>query len=314
MADGSLMSKAGPAFGHSGGLDLSGLAALFWLTLRQQCRARRLLVLAFLFMLPAILAITIRYFDSFLDNRIIRFTLAWAVLPRAPISLTGPVAAIQASRSFFEFEFGLILNLIPHALIPLAALLYASGMIQDEIEEQTLTYLLIRPLPKWGIYLAKFLATTLMTIGLAAFFTFVTYAAIYWANPTTPLTTIVTRSLIAVGLYALAIVGYNSLFGFMSLMVKRSLVAGVTYIIVFEGILASIDFAARRLTIMYYFRTLARHWLPNVNSRDWSIDLSLAPSDTSCILIVLTASAILTALAAFNFTAREFRLKTPEGS
>ena len=29
-----------------------------------------------------------------------------------------------------------------------AALLFASGMVQDDVEEQTLTYLLIRPVPE----------------------------------------------------------------------------------------------------------------------------------------------------------------------
>ena len=53
----------------------------------------------------------------------------------------------------------MLFMLMPHTLVPLTALLYATGMIHDEIEEQTLTYLLVRPLPKWGIYLTKLLAT-----------------------------------------------------------------------------------------------------------------------------------------------------------
>ena len=49
-----------------------------------------------------------------------------------------------------NLQFALIFNLIPHALAPLAALLYATGIIQDEVEEQTLTYLLLRPLAAMG--------------------------------------------------------------------------------------------------------------------------------------------------------------------
>ena len=105
------------------GINLTGLAALFWLTLRQHARARKLVILSFLFILANVLAILVRAFNK-------------DVTP-------------------FALEFAVVLNVIPHVMITLTALLYASAMIQDEIEEQTLTYLLIRPLPKWAIYLTK---------------------------------------------------------------------------------------------------------------------------------------------------------------
>ena len=54
---------------------------------------------------------------------------------------------------------------------PLVALLYASGMIQDEQEEQTITYLLVRPLPKWALCLVKLLAIITTAVLLTAVFT-----------------------------------------------------------------------------------------------------------------------------------------------
>src|SRR5438105_4011962 len=101
--------------------------ALFRLTLRQHTRGRRLLIMSALFCVPAVLAVLARYFN--------------------------------ASISQAELEYAIALTVLPHTLVPLVALLYASGMVEDEIEEQTLTYLLIRPLPKWAVYLAKLAAT-----------------------------------------------------------------------------------------------------------------------------------------------------------
>src|SRR5579883_3365694 len=98
-------------------VDLSALGTLFGLTLRQHARGRRLLILAVLFTLPALLAVLVRAIDP-------------------QVRLEG-------------LEFGLLFTMIPYTLLPLTAVLYASGMIQDEIEDQTLTYLLVRPLPKW---------------------------------------------------------------------------------------------------------------------------------------------------------------------
>jgi ABC-2 type transport system permease protein len=262
-------------------IDLSALAALFWLTLRQHARGRRLLVLAALYLLP----------------------IGIAILARS-LSPTDPTAPLL---------FNVVLTLIPHALVPLTALLYASGMIQDEIEEQTLTYLLVRPLPRWALYVTKLLATYLITALLAGFFTTTTYVAIYAGTPRFWGEVFPVQALQTSLLLALALAGYCSLFGLISLLAQRSLVIGIAYILLFEGLLANIDFAVRRLTVMYYFRTLAERWL-GVDNRDWALDLDTAPSALACVLTLLGVGLVATLLAASIFSNREFRMKTPEGS
>ena len=127
--------------------NLGALAALFVLTLRQHVRGRRLLVLSLLFALPSVLAAVV--------------SLASRFPPTAE-----------------DLQFAFVFNLIPHALAPLAALLYATGIIQDDVEEQTLTYLLLRPLPRWALYLVKLLATLLVISVLTAVFTTATFAVI----------------------------------------------------------------------------------------------------------------------------------------
>src|SRR5205085_3525145 len=92
---------------RSRGFPFAALGTLFWLTLRQQTRGRRLIVLGFLFAIPSLIAVLVRWTE-----------------PNVNLDL---------------LEFALVFNLTPHALVPLAALLYAAGMIRDEIEEQTLT-------------------------------------------------------------------------------------------------------------------------------------------------------------------------------
>jgi ABC-2 type transport system permease protein len=260
---------------------LSSVWTLFWLTLRQHGRARRLLVLGFLLLLPGLVAILAR-------NA--------ARPPRAG-----------------EIEFVTIFTLLSNALIPLTALLYASGMIQDEIEEQTLTYLLIRPLPKWTIYVAKLLATLLVTTLLAVMSTALTYVTIFWGTPEFTAEILSERIAKTCCLLALALAGYCAFFGCLSLLTRRTLVAGVSYIIIFEGVLANIDFVVRRATVMYYFRVLTERCLPS-DPRFRHLDLSIAPGPWQCVGTLLAASFVLTALATFLFTTREFRLKTPEGS
>jgi ABC-2 type transport system permease protein len=113
---------------------------------------------------------------------------------------------------------------------------------------------------------------------------------------------------------SLAQAGYCGLFGLMGLLMRRSLIVGVAYIFLFEGVLASLDTVARRLTIMYYFRVLILRWLNPADGKEWSIDLASAPDARTCVLTLLSVGLVLAVAAAFFFTGREFRMKTPEGN
>jgi ABC-2 type transport system permease protein len=264
------------------GFDLTALAALAGLTLRQNLRGRRLLILSLLFLLPSVLAVILRLADS----------------PPPPEML----------------EFAFIFVLIPHAMITLTTLLYAAGSIQDEVEEQTLTYLLTRPLPRWALYVTKLGVTWLVTTLLTALFTTLTYAVIYWNTPDLWGDVLPVRAAKTAALMALMQASYCSAFGFVGLATRRSLIAGIVYIVAFEGLLASIEWVVRRLTVMYYFRVLTVRWLQPQGSQAWTIDLTLAPSAGECVLTLLGVSAALMLLGAVMMMQREFRMKTPEGS
>jgi ABC-2 type transport system permease protein len=258
------------------------LAALLGLALRQHAHGRRLLVLALLFALPSVLAAVV--------------SLA-ARRPPEPGTL----------------EFAFVFNLIPHTLVPLTALLYAAGLIRDEAEEQTLTYLLMRPLPRWALYVVKLLSALLVTWLLTAVFTAAAFAVIAATAHEPVAGGLVGRALTTGGAMALAEVGYCGLFGVVGLLTRRALLAGVAYIILFEGLLASLDTVARRLTVMYYFRVLALRWLEPAHGEEWKIDLATAPEVRTCVLVLLGTGLVLTVAAALLFTVREFRVKTPEG-
>jgi ABC-2 type transport system permease protein len=267
--------------------ELSALAVLFGLSLRQQARGRKLIVLVVLYTLPCVLAIVLR-----------------------SLSRPAPTDVL---------EFALIYNLVPHVLAPLTALLFAGGMIQDEVEEQTLTYLLVRPLPRPALYGCKLLATLLLTTLLVAVSTTGLYLAIYWNSAELGRGSVAIRILQSAGIFALGQIGYCSLFGCVGVLTRRTLIAGVVYIVVFEGLLANLQFMVRTLTVVYYVRVLALRWLDlpqqllNQWQNEWSLDLSQSPSGGTCALRLLGFGLAVTILAAMTFSRREFRMKTPEG-
>jgi ABC-2 type transport system permease protein len=267
--------------------ELSAAAALFVLTVRQHTHGRRLLVLGALFALPCGLAILLR-------------------------SLAHPASSET-------LEFYLILTVLPHGLAPLTALLYASGVVRDEVEEQTLTYLLLRSVPRWAIYAIRLFATLCVTTTVVAVATAALYLAVYWGTPGLWGDIFPSRVVRAAGAMALGQVGYCALFGFLGLFARRSLVTGVAYIVGIEGVLANLEFVARKLTVVYYVRTLFLRWLEPADEwlrwwrESWKMDLATIPSAQNCVLTIVAFGGIATLLTAAWFARREFRVKTPGG-
>jgi ABC-2 type transport system permease protein len=279
----------------SGGFGLTALWTLYLLTLRQHLHGKRWWVVGFLFLLAPGLAILMR--------------------------ATAPdVKSIQ-----LEFMLGFMF--IPQALLPLVALLYASGIIRDEQEEQTMTYLLIRPIPKWALYVVKLLATLTTTVLLATVFTALTYAAIYVGGDTHG-ENIPLRCLKAASIHALAVVSYCCLFGLISLLTKWSLLAGILYAVIFEAVIANLEFGIRFGTIIYYTRVIAYRSLDfavssqrgtqDLAANTWKFNIATDPKLlehpqlSTCIIVLLAGSLVCTLLAAFLCSQREFHVKTPE--
>ena len=125
------------------------------------------------------------------------------------------------------------------------------------------------------------------------------------------------RVLRSVAAIALGQVGYCALFGFLGLFIRRSLIFGVGYIVLIEGIMASIEFVARKLTVAYYVRSLFLHWLQPADEKlqqwqnDWGMELTTIPSARECVTTIGVFAVVVTLLTALWFARAEFRVKTP---
>jgi ABC-2 type transport system permease protein len=263
------------------GFDPAALLALFTLAVRQHLHGRRLLVLSLLSLLPAGLALLVRLVEE-----------------------PPPEKA----------EFFFIFNFIPYTLSPLAALLFASGVITDEVEEQTLTYLLMRPLPRWALYLTRLAASWAVAAGLTAVFTTLTFVVIWWGKPELWQDVLQDRVPKTAALLALAQVGYCALYGVFGLYTRLRLLYGLIYIVAFEGLMGNIEFVARKLTVMYYFRALVERWLAPPDSARWALALEESQPTANFVWTLLAASAVLVAMGMLMTARREFRVKTPEGN
>lgn len=269
---------------------------LYLLTLRQHLHGKRWMAAALLFVLPVGLATLIRLTRSGVPDLMLEFVLLWI--------------------------------LVPQALLPLVALLYSSGIVQDEQEEQTITYLLIRPISKSVLYGIKMAATWTTTVLLTIVLTVMTYAAIY-AGSETDLNVWLLRCMKAAAILSLAAIAYCSIFGAISLLTRRVLIVGILYTAIVEGLLASFPLSLRWGTVIYYMRLMAYRTMdfvvswPNERKEDvaataWFLNIdsdpTLAehPTLSTCVLTLLCVSLVCTALAAWLCSRREFHVKTPE--
>jgi ABC-2 type transport system permease protein len=279
------MTAAAPAAPrHSLATELSAAAALFALTVRQHTHGRRLLVLGALYLLPCVLAVVLRLLPS-----------------------PAPADAL---------EFALVFTLVPHALAPLTALLYAAGVVADEVEEQTLTYLLLRAVPRWLLYLTRLLATLCVTCLLVAGSVVGLYLAIYAGSPDFGPAAV--RCVQAIGVMALAQVGYCALFGLVGLLTRRSLIVGIGYIVLVEGVLANLNFVGRAVTLVYHTRalTLVGLGLPPEQLRrcqeGWGMtDPAKLPTAAASLVTVLAFGVVVSLLSALLFARSEYPVKTP---
>lgn len=282
-----------------GNVDSSRVGAywtLYWLTLRQHLHGRRWIAVALLFLIPVGMAIIIRSTNSEVPSRMLEFVLLWI--------------------------------LVPQALLPLVALLYASGIIQDEQEEQTITYLLIRPINKWLLYTVKMAAAWTTTATLVTVLAVLTYAAIY-SGTGADLPTVSLRCVKAAAILSLAATTYCSIFGAMSLVTKRTLIVGIMYTALVEGVLASLPLSVRLVTVIYYLRLIAYRSLDfvvawprggedDVAATAWFLNIkddpTLAehPQLSTCVLILICTSVVCTVLASWLCSRCEFHVKTPE--
>jgi ABC-2 type transport system permease protein len=272
------------------------LWALYLLSLRQHVNGRRWMVAALLLLLPGALAFVIR-----------------AAAPDVP-----PAA----------LEFMFLFLFAPQTVLPLLALLYASGLMQDEQENQTLTYLLIRPIAKWALYLVKLLAAMTTTVALTCGFTVLTYLTIFLGSDVDTAADLPRRCIQAMAIHSLAVVSYCSLFGLMGILTKRVLIVGIVYTAVVEGLLANLPFSLRWATVVYYTRMIAYRSMEfmvstpqgsqNMAAEVWQLDLRKDPlllghpSFSTCLWVLIIANVVCGLLAAALCWQREFHVKTPE--
>ncbi|HEX8210608.1 MAG TPA: ABC transporter permease subunit [Longimicrobium sp.] len=187
-----------------------------------------------------------------------------------------------ALTNVIELETMIILPVI----LPIIALVIATGVFGAEIDDGTALYVLSKPVARWRIVLTRVLVAAAVTTLLTAPAALLVVPVAGVIEPRT----IGMAFAVAVAVGALL---YSAVFVALSLVTRRALVAGLVYVVVWEGIIATQAPGARYLSIIQFILTLAQliAGLP-----DHVFDANITPGAAAVMSVVFAVGAVLFAI------------------
>jgi ABC-2 type transport system permease protein len=177
----------------------------------------------------------------------------------------------------------IFLGFLASTLLPLATLVLSTSALGDEVEDKTLQYLALKPISRTRIVLEKFLAIMLVTIPIVWFGTALTWAVASWGQFDAM------RDMLWPMLAGtmVGMLGFGSLFLFLSLVIPRALLFGVFYVFIWETSLSRFLPGIRSISISHYTRSI---FVRLLDDRRITID---GPSATQTIVVTITCVILI---------------------
>jgi ABC-2 type transport system permease protein len=238
---------------------------------------------------PPLRAIALSY-RIVLRQLVTRGRIAALVMVGAVV--TGVAIAVGAASDRSDpVETGvrLISDLGFTTLVPIVALVFASAALGDMREDGTLVYLWLRPMDRWPVAVGAWLASISVSLPLTLVPLIVSSVAVDGGSD-------------LVGATALAgvvgVLAYSALFVLLGLLLKNSIVWGLGYILIWEGLIAAFGSFAAKLAIRGYTRSI----LTSMTDIDLDLgDLSLPVG----VIVPLVVTAAALALAGIRLRAMD---------
>ena len=170
-----------------------------------------------------------------------------AITMLAGLSVLTAIAIALGSPADRVFEGVGFVNGNIATLIPVAVLVFGSAVLGDLIEDGSLVYLWLRPVPAWLHVLAAWAATVTIVVPLVVVPVVASTLAIDTSG-----------SLVAPAALGglIAVVAYAGLFVTLGVRFKRALPWGLVYILIWEGFIASAGKTATKLAVRSYVRSI----------------------------------------------------------
>ena len=223
---------------------------------------------------PTLIKTAIRIFELSLGEMLwSRRSVFLALLGAAPVALAGlirfaafagPAALPQVNGERLDGSvlFGLMIWLLYlRFIVPVLGMFYGTSLIADEVDDKTITYLFVRPIPRGAVlvgkYLAYFVCTALLILPSVVLVYFLVVPIGGGSlGGTFP------AFLTDLGMLAAGIASYGALFAWVGARLKRPLVIGLVFVFGWEPGVLLFPGYLKRATIAYYLQGLVPHAMP----------------------------------------------------
>jgi len=263
----------------------AGIGAVLWFALRLQLSSPRTLVLGLLHLVPLLLA------------------GAWWVSRQFDL-----LRVFSDGREVFGF---MVMTLYRPTLLLLSTLFYGSAVVREEVENKTLTYLLLRPIPKWAIFLGRYLAAILIVLLLLAASLVLSYSVCALEGGFG--TFVRNLDLLArdLGALALGAFAYTAVFALLSAAFKHPMLIGLAFAFGWENLVGHLPLLVGKLTLSHHLRALLTHPEPGGSGLQAALFALLGTPTPPGQAAALLAAATLTALALGTalFATREYLIE-----
>ena len=175
-----------------------------------------------------------------------RRSLLLVLLALLPVAIAILVRMSGRAGTSEEIATAIMDRLIVTTLLPIVALVFGTAALGAELEDGTAVFLLVKPIDRWRIVVAKLMVAVGLSVALVAPAAFVAGAILQVGG-----TGLEGAIGAAVGT-AIGATVYATVFFALSLVTGRALALGLIYILVWEGVLAGLLEGIRVLSIRQY--------------------------------------------------------------
>jgi ABC-2 type transport system permease protein len=191
--------------------------------------------------------------------------------------------------------------------VPVLGVLYGTGIVADEVDDRTITYLFTRPIPRGAVVVGKYvaylacMATVVLPSVVLMYFTLM---------PVSEMEGMVLVMIKDLGALAIGLAVYGALFALTGAVVRRPLVIGLVFAFGWEPLALVLPGHLRRATVAYYLQALVPHTPPGGESTALLQSLWVdTPSVTVALLWLVSILAACLCLAARAVARREYVLE-----
>jgi ABC-type transport system involved in multi-copper enzyme maturation permease subunit len=175
------------------------------------------------------------------------------------IGIAGALVALLGLRRPLSTEFfseAVTLGVFNNFIFPVLMLAYGTAALGEDREDRTLVYLLTRPLPRWGIYLGKYLAVAPLGLGagLGAYWGLCQVGAQAAQSDAAPAVAQAFATLWDA--FLLGGLAYLAIFHFLAAISRHATLLAVVYVLFIEVLIGNFPGIIKMVSVHYYILSI----------------------------------------------------------